>query len=91
MAKPKSGNPKYKTAAHKAARAKVKPIVDAGQAYCAQPVCVMPSRWIAPGSAWDLGHDDSGTAYIGPTHATCNRVDGGKRRHRRAEPRRWVL
>ena len=64
---------------HQQTRARLQPLVDAGEAYCTQPVCVMRSRWIPPGSLWDLAHDDSGTVTLGPAHRRCNRRDGAVR------------
>ena len=54
--------------------------VDAGQVHCFAPVCVMPARWICPGTPWDLGHDDQ-RRIRGPEHRRCNRVAGGKAAH----------
>ena len=64
---------------HQRERARWKLIVDAGNAYCAQPVCVMAARWIAPGSQWCLGHTADRTAYLGPVHRACNEMDGARR------------
>lgn len=50
-----------------------------GSAYCAQPICVMPSRLILPGMKWCAGHDDPGTEYIGLVHKRCNESDAGRR------------
>lgn len=47
--------------------------VSAGRAYCTQPVCVQPDRWIDPDSEWDLGHVEDRTDWLGPTHRACNR------------------
>lgn len=64
---------------HKAERLRWKPVVEAGDAWCVEPVCVMASRWIPPGSAWDLAHDTTGTEWLGPAHARCNRREGAVR------------
>jgi hypothetical protein len=90
------GKAKYQTPEHKAERAKWKTIVDAGEAQCAETRCLMATRWIAPGAAWDVAHDPSGTRYIGPAHARCNRSEGANRgnRARGGGPdgrRRWAL
>lgn len=84
---------------HQQERERWRPTVDAGLAHCAEPVCLMPERWIQPGAAWDLAHDReatrlTGTAtYRGPAHARCNRSEGA--RHQAPTtvlpPRRWVL
>lgn len=70
---------KYRTPEHRAERKRWAPIVEAGNAECAEPVCVMPSRWIAPGSEWHVSHDPTGTRYIGPSHAACNVREAAKR------------
>ena len=57
-------------AAHKKLRAKTQLDVDAGRAYCWR--CTKP---IAPGTNWDLGHDDDDrTKYRGSEHVGCNRA-----------------
>ena len=52
------------------------PIVASGAATCArfkQPIYI--------GQAWALDHDDTDrTKYLGPSHATCNNVAGGKKK-----------
>ena len=58
---------------------------------CAQPVCLMVTRDIAPDQAYDVAHDDSGTVILGAAHPRCNRSDGGKRRHAPRTPNRWAL
>lgn len=73
---------------HQRERARWKLIVDAGNAYCAQPVCVMAARWIAPGSQWCLGHTADRTAYLGPVHRACNEMDGARRGSRIAHAKR---
>lgn len=85
--------------AHQTERKRLQPIVEAGKAYCQQPVCVMANRWIPPGTRWCLGHDDTGTRWIGPVHERCNAADGARRgnrqrsrRHPTAPPTgRWTL
>lgn len=65
--------------AHQQRRRKWRPIVESGNATCHAKVCLMPSRWIQPGTAWDLGHTEDRSDWTGPEHALCNRSDGGKR------------
>lgn len=67
---------------HQAERARWKPVVDAGQAYCAETVCLKADRWIPPGTPWDLAHTPDRSAYLGPSHAACNRSEGGGRGNR---------
>ena len=88
-------DPKYRSKAHRAERAKyVRQMEREGYLICQQPVCLNPSRVILPGDRWHLGHDDSGTQYIGPVCARCNVVDGAKRARARQDnpkPSRWVM
>ena len=65
--------------AHRKERARLAPYVQAGEAMCMQPVCVMPTRWIEPGTRWALGHNDARTAWIGPVHERCNQLDGASK------------
>lgn len=79
---------------HAKLRRQWKPAVDAGQAHCTEPVCLYRTRWIPPGTAWDLAHDRVNGGYRGPAHPTCNRAEGarwgnqarGRRRHRPPQP-----
>lgn len=88
---------KYRTPEHRRERAKyVRQMERDGYLVCQQPICLMPSRVIQRGQLWHLGHDATGTTYIGPVCAHCNRVDGAKRGNARSrgvtdKPRRWVL
>jgi hypothetical protein len=76
----KSVDPKYQSKEHRDARAAMKAQIERdGYGYCAQPVCVMPSRLITLTMRWCAGHNDAGTAYIGPVHQRCNVRDGAKR------------
>jgi len=78
--------------AHRAERERWRPIVDAGEAHCAEPICKQPSRWIQPGTPWDLSHDRTTGGYLGPSHFGCNRAEGGREKHKRKrERRRWSL
>ncbi|MGH3536556.1 MAG: hypothetical protein ACRDQG_17835 [Pseudonocardiaceae bacterium] len=78
---------------HQRERDRWRPVVERGEGWCAELVCLMPTRWIIPGSRWDLAHDRRTGGYLGPAHAICNRAEGGrfasKRRARRR--RRWAL
>lgn len=55
------------------------PSVAAGRARCAEPICLMPTRWIQPGTPWDLAHGPTRDTYRGPAHARCNRSEGATR------------
>jgi len=39
----------------------------------------MPTRWIQPGTPWDLAHGPTRDTYLGPAHAACNRSEGATR------------
>lgn len=73
--------PKYRHA-HQQERKRWEPVVAAGEAYCAEVVCKMSSRWIPPGSKWHLAHDPSGTTYVGVAHEPCNTSEGASRGNR---------
>lgn len=72
----------YGWTTHQAQRRRWKPIVDAGQAYCCNADCLMSSRWIPPGTPWDLGHTPDRSAWTGPEHRRCNRAEGARRGNR---------
>lgn len=78
---------------HQQARAAAKPSVDAGHAYCAELICLMPDRWIRPGTYWDMAHDRTHPGhYLGPAHRRCNRAEGARHRDlakRTRITRRW--
>jgi hypothetical protein len=65
-------------------------VVEQGHAWCSEPRCVMPSRWIAPGSEWHLAHSPDRQRIIGPAHAKCNLSEAGRRGNPKglAKPRR---
>lgn len=84
--------PQHRTPEYRAARKAYTAAQQRGQWHeCVQSVCVMPSRAIPPDQPIDVAHDDSGTVILGPAHAKCNRADGGRRRHLKREPKRWIL
>lgn len=82
--------------AHQQEREAWRPIVAAGQAYCAETVCLMKTRLIppawAPTQLWHVCHDPSGQLVIGVGHRRCNLSEAARRgnrmRRRRAKPRR---
>lgn len=88
--------------AHQAERARWQPVIDSGRGRCCAEICYLPSRTIAPGAEWHLGHNRDRTGYIGPCHPRCNTTEGGKRggqaaqalkpsRKRPAEPHPGVI
>lgn len=76
---------------HQQTRARWAPIVNAGDAYCTEIICKMRTRWIAPGSKWDLAHDRVNGGYLGPAHARCNRSEGAAYGNRTRAGRRKPL
>ena len=73
---------KHGTKEHKATHEAHARIVNAGNGWCTEVVCLMPTRWIDPDTPWDSAHDDTdplGERYLGPAHAKCNRSAGGKK------------
>ena len=57
-------------------------MVAVGRAQCSEVVCLMPTRWIQPGTPWDLAHGPTRDTYLGPAHAACNRSEGATRGNR---------
>lgn len=78
------------SAAHKRERKLWLPVVKAGQAYCSEPVCLMPSRWLDPSQPWDLSHDHQRGGYLGPSHRRCNRAEGAARGNRARQGDYWI-
>jgi hypothetical protein len=67
---------------HQGERARLDPIVQAGEAFC----CRCGGR-IAPGSEWHLDHKPNRQGWLGPAHAVCNlRASNGGRRAGWAPP-----
>jgi hypothetical protein len=66
---------------HRRQRAQLAPMVESGQA-----TCVRCGGWIAPGTPWDLGHDDRDrSVWTGPEHRKCNRATAGRWPKRRVQ------
>ena len=74
--------PKYSTPEHRAQRKQLAGLIAAGDGWCVEAVCLMPSRWIEPGTPWDVAHDSTGTQYRGAAHSRCNRSEGATRGNR---------
>lgn len=66
---------------HQRTRRALKPTVDSGNAYCAEIICLHPSRWINPATPWHLAHDRTTGGYLGPAHARCNMAEQARNRH----------
>ena len=64
-----------------------RPQVDAGMVSCHATICLMPSRWIAPGTPWHLGHTADRTGWTGPEHQRCGAADGARRGNQRRAAR----
>ncbi len=62
-------------------------VVEQGEASCHEPICLMPTRHIAPGSKWHLSHDITGTRILGPSHARCNIAESAIRTNKRRAAR----
>jgi hypothetical protein len=71
---------------HQRVRARWEPVVAAGRGWCAELICLMPTRWIRPGTPWHLAHAPDGS-YRGPAHQRCNIAERNRRCGNR--PRRW--
>lgn len=84
---------------HQAERERLRPIVEAGQGWCAEVVCLMPDRWIDPAvDEWELAHTLDRSGYLGPAHRLCNRTEPQLRDDDEPDlveavgsPHRWVL
>lgn len=88
--------PQHRTPEHRAAVAQCRRIVDAGNGWCMEILCLVErdggSRYIPPGSDVDAAHDrDNPDQYLGPAHPRCNRAEGGRWRHRKPAVKRWAL
>ena len=78
----------HRTPEYLRTRKALAPVVEAGQAWCSEPVCVMRTRWIPPGTPWHLSHDPSGAVLLGPSHMRCNLSEAAKRGNRARSRRR---
>jgi hypothetical protein len=63
---------------HDKERRRWRPIVAAGGAQCANPICLRSNRLIHPSEPWDLGHNEDRSGWRGPEHRECNRSEGGR-------------
>ena len=72
--------------AHARLRRQWELVVDAGAAFCHQPVCLEEregrTRRIISGTPWDLGHTPDRTGWTGPEHRRCSRADGNRSQRR---------
>lgn len=85
-------SPQYNTPQHKALRKQYRRVVDAGNGWCAELICLMPSRHIAPYMPFDLAHDRATGGHLGAAHPLCNRAEGGRHRHaKNKRSERWEL
>lgn len=95
MSKPGTTTQRGYGSAHQRERAKWKPHVDAGLVQCHAKrhvaACLARDLWLIPGQPWDLGHNEERTAWTGPEFRSCNRADGGRRRHRTTTRRLRIL
>ena len=77
---------------HQLERKRWEPVVARGDGWCAEAVCLKPSRYIDPDERWHLAHDSTGTHYIGVSHERCNTSEAAVRGNKeRALPVRWAL
>lgn len=92
--------------AHRAIRERYRPIVEAGEGYCARCLawiappgepCTKCGREVAKGRptpgfcGWDVGHDDvDRSLYTGTEHSCCNRRAGGRKAARKLAVTRHV-
>jgi hypothetical protein len=61
-------------AAHKAFRLRYLRAIESGNVV----LCARCSRRILPGTPFDLDHTPDRSSYLGPSHRTCNRRQGGR-------------
>lgn len=85
--------PQHRTREYRQAYRALKAAQRAGQwLTCAEPVCLMDSRAIAPWMPAHVCHDETGTVILGPGHRRCNITEVNERRQgKRKRPRRLIL
>lgn len=82
----------HRTAEYRAAKRDLRLLVQAGEAWCVEPRCLMPSRWIEPDTTWDVCHTPDGLTITGAGHSKCNRSEGATRGNKaRNRVRQWIL
>lgn len=86
--------PQHRTPEYRAAYKKLKAQQARGAwLTCVEPVCVMPTRAIAPTDRASVSHDTTGTVILGPGHHRCNMREAAVRGNqmRAKTPRRRAL
>ncbi|WGL50651.1 hypothetical protein P5P86_11815 [Nocardioides sp. BP30] len=58
---------------------------------CVEPLCLAPTRLIAPDDRASISHDPSGLLILGPSHLSCNLSEAAKRGNRMRATRRRRL
>lgn len=88
--------PQYRHA-HQQERKRWQPTVEAGQAYCVEPICLEQqagrTRWIHPLSPWHLCHDATTGRWLGPGHRRCNIAESNRRnaKKRAEKSSHWLM
>jgi hypothetical protein len=75
---------RYRTPEYKRALTHWTAIVRTTGTHCHERVCILGDRQIPAGSlrrTWDLAHDRSTGAILGPAHRPCNRAEGARYRN----------
>jgi hypothetical protein len=88
MVKPQHRTPEYVAAykAQKAAQARGEWLL------CVEPICLMPTRDIAPWHRASISHDPTGQVILGDSHLRCNLSEAATRGNKmRARKRRRLV
>lgn len=76
---------------HQRTRKQWEPIIQEGQGWCMEVICIKPTRWIKPGEPWHLAHTPDRQSYRGPAHAACNIAEVNRRRSKAKRKRRALM